>query len=526
MAIVWLSHAVLSILLREPLGPQRFRDGVPLGLLTYALWHVVRMAFKRPVAGMEWSPAEIEMLCAAPLARRDQLVYRFSSILNAAVIKALCFAFLMWPDLEAPLAGFVGLLLGLLFVDFWRMLVEIIAWGMPDRAYRYYRSCTAALVATFTVSTITIAFCWPATWRDASTPASLGLVKHLLAAAASLRLTIVGQALEAPLHVFSNVVVGGGGPAGWIGSLVAALAIIAGMVWLVVRADSFFDELTNAAERKRYQTMRYAQGDGQGESAAQCEAPRILLPRIPLPGWAYGPLAWRQTLGVRQYRSSILFSLAVAGVLACLPILVYRNPHHILLNVVGALVFYSFLLLPTALKFDFRRDLDRMVILKSLPLRPLTIVFGQLAAPILMSTIYQVIVLIVVALLRPIPWNLAAASVLLFVPLNGLIFAIENLFFLWYPYRVQQEGLAVFLRTTLTFTAKGVLFAAALAFTVFWAFAAGIVSNCCRGIGLEIDHRVIFGIGMWTLACVSCGIAVIWLAKAFDHFDVSQDMPA
>jgi hypothetical protein len=52
---------------------------------------------------------------------------------------------------------------------------------------------------------------------------------------------------------------------------------------------------------------------------------------------------------------------------------------------------------------------------------------------------------------------------LVMIPLNVLVFGLDNLIYLLYPYRVQQEGLEIFLRTMLTFTGKGLLFAVALA---------------------------------------------------------------
>ena len=42
--------------------------------------------------------------------------------------------------------------------------------------------------------------------------------------------------------------------------------------------------------------------------------------------------------------------------------------------------------------------------------------------------------------------------------MNVLVFALDNLIFLLYPYRMQQEGMEIFLRTMLTFTGKGLLF--------------------------------------------------------------------
>ena len=94
--------------------------------------------------------------------------------------------------------------------------------------------------------------------------------------------------------------------------------------------------------------------------------------------------------------------------------------------------------------------------------------------------------------------TLVAASIALLIPLNVLIFAIDNAMFLWYPYRLNQEGIAIFLRTTLTFTAKGVLFFLALVFTVFWAHSCGVMADVLNArLHYSVDHRVVFGIGMW-----------------------------
>ena len=134
LALVYLSQVILSILLRESLDPQRFRESVPLGLTVYTLWHLVRTAFKRPEVPIAWTPAEIEQLSGAPFSRLDLLAYRFGAILNAALIKAFCFSLLMLPDLTIWLAGFVGAFLALFFVDLWRVWIEIVMWG-------YHRPC-------------------------------------------------------------------------------------------------------------------------------------------------------------------------------------------------------------------------------------------------------------------------------------------------------------------------------------------------------------------------------------------------
>ena len=63
---------------------------------------------------------------------------------------------------------------------------------------------------------------------------------------------------------------------------------------------------------------------------------------------------------------------------------------------------------------------------------------------------------------RSLPPHLLLVTMLVMIPLNVLVFGLDNLIYLLYPYRVQQEGLEIFLRTMLTFTGKGLLFAVGL----------------------------------------------------------------
>ena len=521
LAIVWLANAMISILYREPLDPIAFRRTISLGLLVYSIWHVLKNAFKRPEVAIEWTPAEVELLLGGPFTRRDRLVYRFATIVNSVVIKSLCFAILMLPDLPSWIAGFSGVLLGLLFVDLWKLLVENVAWGMSDRVYKFYRYCTATLVVGFAISALTLTVCNSQDWRFGSTPAAIEFAKLFLTSAASLRETWIGIILETPFLLFSQIILAHEFSANNMICFATALALVALMGGLVLRVDQICFDAKHRAEQESYRAGVAVTNDVVNE-----KTPVFRLARLARFG-GMGPLVWRQLKGVKNYRSSLLFAMAVPSVLACLPAFAYENTNMVLLNVVGALVFYSFILLPTALKFDFRRDLDRFPILKSLPLHPLSIVIGQLTTPVLVSSLFQIVVFAMVSVFHPIPFVFAAASIILLVPLNVLIFAIENLIFLLFPYRVAQEGFAVFLRSTLTFTAKGVLFLAALIFVVAWAFTVDnltVVLN--RSLSVNFDHRLVFAIGIWLSIAIASICTVVSLTRAFHRFDVSQDMPS
>jgi len=88
-------------------------------------------------------------------------------------------------------------------------------------------------------------------------------------------------------------------------------------------------------------------------------------------------------------------------------------------------------------------------------------------------------------------------AMLVMVPTNVLVFGLDNLIFLFYPYRIQQEGLEIFLRTILTFTAKGLLFTAAMAGVSVWGVTAAAASHAIFGwTGFAINSHAVFAGGL------------------------------
>ena len=110
--------------------------------------------------------------------------------------------------------------------------------------------------------------------------------------------------------------------------------------------------------------------------------------------------------------------MIVPGFLSCLTLITPHSGTVMLVQLVGGLVFYSFLLLPTAFKFDFRRDVDRLTVLKSLPISPTAVTLGQLAVPVLLCTLFQVAVLLIAIVVRPFHVGLLLAAVTLLLPTN------------------------------------------------------------------------------------------------------------
>jgi hypothetical protein len=517
LGAVWCGNIVMSAIFRQPAGAERFAQLVPAGLLVYALWHVLKTGFKRPEEAIEWTTAERELLCAGPFQRHELIAYRLASILNATLIKAGCFTLLMLPDLQQPLAGLVGVLLSLIFIDLLRMNVEITAHGLSERSYRRFRWSLGAVAAAVVVSSLAIAFSTRPAWQAQSTHLTWAILRHVLRSAATLLDTLPGQLVLAPFAWFSGLIVAPTLSAGWVGRLLSCLLEVVGLTWLMVWLDPWFERRIAERERREYPPR------GPGRSAVAGPASASGWQRVVWLRGA-GPVCWRQLIGANKQRSQLAVALALPGVLAMLPVFVCRDGRQAALQVSVALTFYSFLLLPTALKFDFRRDIQRMAILKTLPIQPLVLVVGQIGAPTLLAFAFQATVLALTMIVQPFPLWILLATLLLLAPLNALFFAVDNLLYLLYPYRLNQEGLEIFLRTTLTFTAKGLIFTAGLVLTFAWSFAAHQLALRLPP-GLQ-DPALVFVLGSWAMLCGAMYAALRLLAQVYVRFDPSQDTPA
>ena len=102
------------------------------------------------------------------------------------------------------------------------------------------------------------------------------------------------------------------------------------------------------------------------------------------------------------------------------------------------------------------------------------------------------------------------------------IMAFENLVFLLYPHPLKEEGLVVFFRSVLTFTAKGLLFAFGMAMFIVLAIVARETGGVLMPEDKWLGTRIVF-----TAASVVAGTAtslgtLFLLARSFRRFDPSR----
>ena len=522
LSVIWLGQTVISVLFRPAADPQRLAVWIPAGFLSYAIWNVIKTTCRKPIEPFEWTPAERELLIGAPLLRQQLVQYRLSSIVSAGALKALCFSLVMLPDIHFWSLAFVGMLMALTFLDLLRMVVEVVVWGVTRRQLMWMRAAVLTLAVGASLSALVTAYCLPASGVNLSWPAPFGFALSIGAALLELRITLPGLVLMQPFQLFGTAILASSLLVAVAKLSLGALTILL-TAWLLMRLDGYFLRQRNLREKSAFNALT-ARTTSVSERRQQAAANRT----VPVPRKFHGAysLFWRQLRGMVHYRHSLALSFLLPGFLSLLPLFGDGDEFNVMMQVVGSLVFYSFVLLPAALRFDFRRDVERMAVIKALPISPAWTALGQLAGPVLMCTLFQIAVLLIAMAFRPYHPATLLVAVTILLPVNALIFCVENLIFMLFPYRMNQEGISVFLRSILTFTAKGMLFVGGLVATLGIAGGSAALANQIALGSYQARLISIFTVAMWLLLIVSVAVTFSVLASVYRRFDPSQDTPA
>lgn len=530
LAVAWLGNAALTVWLREQASPTTLRALLSLGLAVYAMWHFAKAAFFRPESPFDWTPAERDLLAAMPLLPRDLVAYQVASVTVTTVLKATLFTVLLLPDLRSVPLGFTGLLSALLVLEMIRMAVDIATWGMGRAAYLLYRCVVAAglIAAGFVAAAVAVR-------EQAFTRINLGegVLDRVLEILVQLNTSLFSY-VALPFQPFVRLIVADRiTPAN---AMIAAadLAIVTMLAVAVVGLYTVMARHVASRIRRNYRpTDPGHDASALHERREQTPSSTALSGRLGgrftrrIPHWGgAGAIAWRQMLGARRHWGGLLTAMIAPAVLACIPCFVIADPAMAFLSTACTLAFYTFLLLPTALYFDFRRDLDRLALLKGLPIAPAAVVVGQTLTPVLIATLFQTGMLAFAIVARSLPPHYLVAAMLVLIPINVVVFAFDNLIYLLYPYRLHQEGLEIFLRTMLTFTGKGLIFAAALAAMTAWGFTAAVLTHSMAAwTGLRIDAHVVFFAGMIAGPSALAAFILRGLARVYRQMDPIADVP-
>jgi hypothetical protein len=334
--------------------------------------------------------------------------------------------------------------------------------------------------------------------------------------------TAVWQAIATPLRWFVEVFLVDAWQWSDLGHYTAlAGGVVAGLLLLIFLLDAHYLESAAATSERIYaQLQRMRRGEASGLRWSGAEKARWSLPVFPWWG-GLGPVVWRQTITALRSLGRVALLVLVFGPMMLGPILAgggeAAKEQAAMLAVMGVLFWIS-IVLTALVPFDFRGDLERMEVLKSLPVPAWRLSAGQILTPAVLVSLVQVLVLVTVQVAwgRSDPYLLAGMAFAL--PFNFLLFAMDNLLFLWFPSRIMANP------GDFQALGRNVLFLIVkmLALTV-----AGVVAGAA-GFGVyALTEQDVAGwvVGWVMLAGFAVGVLPL-LALAFDSFDVSRDIPA
>jgi hypothetical protein len=508
--VVFVPWVLTNLLVRLPTGPQHLaevRKIGPLILLAYCIFTVLMASGERAIS---FSPAEVNLLFPAPFSRRQLLAFKISASTGLCLLSALFMTVFLGQHAASFLAGYVGLVLALELMQLFAMAVALVTANLGAVAMSWRRRAVLALVVVVLAGAL-----WEVGLKEA-----LQLDRQVLLA--RLESATAARVLLAP---FRWIMLAFTAERIWPDLVKwAALGLLTDMalVVFVLALDAQYLELSAAASERVYARLeRMRRGGAAGlVGSRRTGKARACLPMFPAWGGA-GPLAWRQATTASRDVARLISVVLMFGAFSVPAIFasgMQKSNPELALTFEGIVLAMTLMITP-AVPFDFRADLDRMAELKALPVRPAWLVVGQVFTPVCLITCLQAIALGAIAAVvggsAARFWAIASFA----VPVNALLFELDNLIFLWFPTRlgpttpgdIQNIGrvvLLMFAKVILLGVAGGL--AALVALLVYLVSGSSWTATFCTA---------------WLVLAATAVALVPLVALAFTQFDVARDTP-
>jgi hypothetical protein len=514
---LFLLNGIVILSAREPADPARLQLWLSGGMVIYALYHFVRCVWSTRIVDLELTSAEQLWLGGAPVQRSSLAVYHIGNIVVTSLLKTLLLAVVLALDVNHLELLILGVFASLVLLETTRLLIQRWSTGLSVRRRRQMRmvaTSIAVCVALRVLSGVILATPWGApTWLY-----FLNTFQALGQTAAS----DVIQWLAIPWLAPAKLAVSEHYTFTTLCCAVASVSLLPVFIVLLVRTDAWANQMRLRREQRRLAEGRFDRtSGGDADRVATLGTKSLVASMLEryVPRMADGVIALidRQAVSVRKYWGTIVISFSAPTVLCLAPLLTGRVTEQWRF-VVGGIALCTMLLAPPALRLDFRRDLRRMLLLRSLPLRPLPMVVGQLALPVMITLAFQWLTIAIAAAVTLPGWS----QVIMWTGMLGALavatFAAENALFLAYPHHERAEGIVMMIRAKLTFLGKGTVIAIAVVALAIW------VTLCQRLLPESISMPItVCGalLATWTLALA----AVAGAAWCWKRFDLAYDVP-
>ncbi len=509
---MWLGPSLFAALMmrRQPLPPQLefgglFEPYLPLLIFGFCLLLILGPAGELAFA---FRPAEVDFLFPAPFERRELLIYKLAKVLCGAALMALLLSVWCLIYVKSWLAAFLGIWLTLMFVQLLVLAIALLRQIVAEHAYTLARKLIWTALAVLVAAALA--------QMVATAP-----FRKVAEVAPHFRATWPGMILLAPFEVFSHAILA----RNWFPDLLCwaagAAAIDLGLLGLILRLDADYLEAAAGASQKLYERLQRARRGGGLALPSSKNATRLRVPPFPWIGGA-GPIAWRQLLLAIRTSRYLLFAflpLAVMLLVGAFTMKRAGQAPEVVSSAGIAFLAYMTFIFTMQLPWAFRGDIDHIDFLKTLPVTLLALATGELAGGTLLLAAIQFVVLgsLLATGVNPIVVVVAAAFVL---PLDVLLFAINNLLFLIYPVRMGQTGSVDFQqmgRAMLFMLLSFLILIPALGIPA----AAGGIAFFVSGL-----YWPAFAVTSWFALVAELPLILILLAWTFERFDPSIDTPA
>ncbi len=463
---------------------------------------------------LSFTPAEIGFLFPAPVARRALLLHNLASRLAIQVLSALWTAMFMLQHAPHAAFGLAGLVLAFMWAYAAAQALALVRLRVEARLPPWLLR-TLVVVGLGGVLVGVVLGLAEVPWKAGAAAAG-----RVLTTSPPLR------AVGMPARAFAELFLADG----WGDALrwgAACLGVLALSIGAVLALDAPFAERsvevsTRMAERRR----RAAAGGTPFEPSRSGRKPPV--PRLAFLGPA-GALAWRQLMELGRNRRALLTVVATAAVWSAAllgPPLLQRAREGIPVSTGDALTAMAMaavfpVVFTAQLGFDFRRDLDRIPYLRSLPLTPLQVAVGQILPGTLVFMALQLAICVAVAAAtRAVPPFGFVAAMLALPPFTWASVAVENALFLLMPARATAEGVqdVQFVGKTMV-----LLVLKTLVVGLLLAVAALVMAGTAKltGAGWPV------GLAVASLVLAALCIPLTWtVAALFARFDLTRDAPA
>lgn len=496
LVLLWVAPAVFMSFRGERGDAEWFRAFVPLGMMAMCLLSLMTSVGERAIY---FTPGEVEFLFPGPFSRREVLGFKLlGTVLNVTVM-GLIFSLFVRRYVTYWLAAYLGVVLGLIFVQYFTIAALMVGESMSQRAFTRARK-TIVFVGT---ALLAVAAGQVLAMRaDART----GDILLLLRESPWLWYVLL------PFEPFARMMTAQslGSVGAWAAVCVAFNIILFAVIVLL---DAEYRETAVRVSRRLHDRLQHAHRSGM--APAPLSAVKRRVPHLPWLGGA-GPIVWRQTTNtVRNLRSivMILILLTVAVTLTA----AQQNPQQAKLTTLPLLAWLA-IMLSMMIRFDFRNDIEQMDWLKVLPISPFAMALGQLLAPVMLCTLVITLLTGIVAYFLQRP-EMVLVAFAFGLPTNLLLFATENTLFLMLPTRTaafSPGDFQLFGRQLLFILVKSVV--ASLAWLI--AVAGGALTSTLTG-----GNRIAGVAVAWFLLSAAAIALVPAVAWAYRRHDITADTP-